>query len=151
MIDKIKKLREQTGVSVMACRKALADAGGDPAEAVKILQKEGIKIADKKSERKTKAGVIDAYIHSNKKIGALVEIKCETDFVARNKDFQNFVHDIAMHIAAMAPDAAADGQNFFSQPFIKNPGVTIEDYLKETIQKFGENIEISRFERYEIL
>ena len=113
MIDKIKKLREQTGVSVMACRKALADAGGDPAEAVKILQKEGIKIADKKSERKTKAGVIDAYIHSNKKIGALVEIKCETDFVARNKDFQNFVHDIAMHIAAMAPDAAADGQNFF--------------------------------------
>jgi elongation factor Ts len=155
MLSDIKKLRDKTGISVMACKKALIEANGDMEKALQNLQKEGMKIAEKKSERETKVGIVDAYIHSNKKIGVLIEVKCETDFVARNKDFRNFVHDIAMHIAAMAPTEIKNGdskkeQILFLQPFIKNPDLRIEDYLNEIIQKFGENIEITRFERYEI-
>jgi elongation factor Ts len=143
--DKIKELREKTGVSVMVCKKALEEANGDENQALEILRREGIKTADKKSERKPGAGVVDSYIHSTKKVGVLIEARSETDFVAKNESFLSFVHDIAMHIAAFAPQSV---EELAGQQFIKNPDITVGDYLKEMIQKFGENIEIADFVRY---
>lgn len=145
--EQIKKLREKTGVSVMACKKALEGAKGDMEKAVLILRQEGAKIAEKKSERLLKAGIIESYIHSNKMIGVLLEARSETDFVARNEGFISFSHDIAMHIAAANPSGVPE---LIGQPYVKNPGITVGDYVKETIQKFGENIEISRFVRYNV-
>lgn len=102
-IDKIKELREITGLGVIDCKKALEQANGDIKDAKIILKKKGMKIAEKKSSRPTKEGVIDSYIHYNNKLGALVEVSCETDFVSKNEQFLEFVHDIAMHIAATNP------------------------------------------------
>lgn len=102
-IDNLKQLREKTGVSIMLCKKALDEAKGNFEKAMKILERESLKTAVKKSERETKSGVIDAYIHSNKKVGVLIELRCETDFVAKNEFFQKLAHDLAMHIAASNP------------------------------------------------
>lgn len=143
--EQIKKLRAQTGVSVMTCKKALEEAGGDTEKAILILRQEGAKIAKKKAERALKAGLIESYIHANRQIGVLVEVRSETDFVAKNEEFRSSSHDIAMHIAASDP---VDVSELLQQPYIKNPEITVGDYLKEMIQKFGENIEISRFVRY---
>ena len=143
--DKIKELREKTNVSVMICKKALEEMGGDMEKAMDFLRAEGAKIADKKSERALGASIIDSYIHATGQVGVLVEARSETDFVAKNKDFGSFVHDVAMHIAALDPQS---GEELLGQQYIKNPSVTIGDYLKEVIQKFGENIEIARFSRY---
>lgn len=99
----VKELREKTGASVMECRNALTECGSDFEKAVSYLKKRGSEKALKKAERRTSEGVIAAYIHSNKKVGAMVELLCETDFVARNSEFQNLAYDIAMHIAAMNP------------------------------------------------
>lgn len=140
--DKIKELREQTQVSIMACKKALEESDGDIEKAKIVLQQAGAKIADKKANRELKAGIIESYIHAGGKVGVLVEGRCETDFVAKNEDFKLFLHDVAMHIAASAPEEV---EELLEQSFIKNPGITIGDYVKEAIQKFGENIEISRF------
>lgn len=146
-IDKIKELREHTGVSIMLCRKALEETGGDFDKALQVLRAESEKSAMKRAERGTSAGVIDAYVHSDKSIGVIVEVRSETDFVAKNEGFQKFAHDVAMHIAAMNPSSVED---LLGQQFIKNQDVTIEEHLKETIQKFGENIEIAHFERLEL-
>lgn len=145
--EQIKKLRKETGISVMACKKALEKTEGDFSKAILILREEGANTANKKSDRALKAGIIESYIHNNRVVGVLVEARSETDFVARNQDFVSFAHDIAMHIAASAPTDVSD---LLQQSYIKNPAVTINDYLKEMIQKFGENIEISRFERYSV-
>lgn len=145
--EKIKELRDKTGISVMSCKKALEEAEGDMVQAVLLLKKQGVKVAEKKSDRELKAGIVQSYIHSNKQIGVLIEAKSETDFVAKNEAFQSFVHDIAMHIAASEPK---NGSALLEQPYIKNPDISIKDYLNEMIQKFGENIEIVRFTRYEI-
>lgn len=145
--EQIKKLRERTGISVMACKKALEEAGADMEKAVIILRQEGIKIAKKKSERLLNAGIIESYIHNNKMVGVLLEARSETDFVARHEEFLSFSHNIAMHIAASDPKDTAE---LLQQPYVKNPGITVGDYLQEMIQKFGENIEISRFVRYNI-
>ena len=99
----VKKLREACGAGVMDCKMALNEAQGDMDEAIKILRKKGMATADKKSSRVTNEGIIDYYIHPGAKVGVLIEVNCETDFVARNEDFKRFVHDIAMHIAAAAP------------------------------------------------
>jgi len=147
MLDKIKHLREVTGVSVMICKKALEEAGGDEAKALEILREKAGDIAIKKSKREAKQGVVAAYIHSNKKLGVLVELRCETDFVAKNKDFQEVAHNIAMHIAASEPGSISA---LLSQQYIKNLDITVEEYIKSAIQKFGENIEVSRFTRYEL-
>lgn len=144
--EQIKELREKTNISVMACKKALEEAEGDMDKALEVLRKEGVRVAEKKSERALKAGIIDSYIHSNKQVGVLIEVRCETDFVAKNENFQSFSHDVAMHIAALDPQNI-DG--LLKQNYIKEIDKTIEDYLKETIQKFGENIEITRFIRYD--
>lgn len=101
--NKIKELREKTGVSMMQCREAMEEAGGDMGKAVEILRKKGEKVADKKSGREIKSGLIETYVHGNGKIGVILELGCETDFVAKNQEFKDLAHDIAMHIAAMNP------------------------------------------------
>jgi len=103
MIDKIKQLRQETSVSLSQCKKAIEETNGDLDKAKEILRKWGEKLASKKGSRETNQGIIEAYIHANKKLGVLVEVKCETDFVAKNKDFQEFAHNLAMHIAAADP------------------------------------------------
>ncbi len=146
-IEQIKKLRDETGISVSACKKALEKSGGDTEKAILVLRQEGEKIAEKKAERALKAGIIESYVHATKQIGVLVEARSETDFVAKNKEFQAFVHDIAMHIAAFNP---ADVSEMLKQQYVKNSEVTIADYIKQAIQKFGENIEICNFIRFSI-
>lgn len=143
--EQIKELRERTNISVMACKKALEDSGGDMEKALAVLREEGAKVADKKSERALKAGIVDSYIHSNKQIGVLIEVRSETDFVARNEGFQKFARDVAMHVAA---SVAEDVETLLKEDYIKDPSITIGDYLRDNIQKFGENIEISRFVRF---
>ncbi|PIR69511.1 MAG: translation elongation factor Ts [Candidatus Niyogibacteria bacterium CG10_big_fil_rev_8_21_14_0_10_46_36] len=146
-LETVKQLREETGVSIMACKRALSQSGGDMEKAKEILRKESDAVAIKKTDRETKAGVIDAYIHSNKKVGVLLEVRSETDFVARSPEFEALAHDIAMHIAASTPESVDD---LLSQPFIKDMSMTIGDKIKEAIQKFGENIEVAQFERFSL-
>lgn len=145
--DKVKELREKTNVSIMTCKKALEEAGGDMEKAMEFLRREGVKIADKKTERKLGAGIIDSYIHATKQVGVLVEARSETDFVAKNESFGSFAHDLAMHIAALDPQSI---EEMLDQQYIKNPSITVGDYIKEVVQKFGENIEIARFVRYSL-
>ncbi len=146
-IQQIKELRERTDVSVAVCRKALEEANGDMEKALLILKEEGAKVAEKKASREMFAGVIDCYVHADRKIGAMVEVTSETDFVARNEEFRIFTHNIAMHIAASNP---ANVEELLQQSYIKDPEIIVEDYLKQTIQKFGENIKISRFIIYSL-
>lgn len=144
-MDKIKNLREKTGISIMMCKKALEETDGDEAKAIEWLRKHGVDVAEKKASRSTGAGIVDAYIHSNGQVGVLVELRSETDFVARNEEFKELAHDIAMHIAASDPE---DVEALLEQPFIKDMGMTISEHIKSFIQKFGEKIEVERFERF---
>lgn len=141
-LEILRKLRSVCGASITMCKKALEESGGDFERALGILKKHGAEVAEKKSQRITHAGVVDAYIHSDKKLGVLIEVRTETDFVARNPDFRAFVHDLAMQAAA---GNAKSVEELIGQPFIKDQSKTIADYLKETIAKFGENIEVARF------
>lgn len=146
--QQIKELRDKTGVSFMVCKEALEKSGGDMEKAMEFLQKEGVKTAGKKASRALHAGMIEAYIHNNKQIGVLLEMKSESDFVSRNNDFHSLAHNIAMHIAASDP---RDAEELMKQPYIKNPDTTIKDYIQGHIQKFGENIDVVRFTRYSLL
>ena len=160
--EAIKEIREKTGAGVMDCRKALDEASGNMDKACEILIQRGIALAEKKSNRAAEQGVIEAYIHSGEKIGVLVEINCETDFVARTDQFKELAHDIALQIAAMAPkyiseddvkdsnDRDLKSECLLSQPFIKDPTKTVRDIITETIAKIGENIKVRRFTRYEL-
>lgn len=160
--EQIKDLRNKTNISITQCKKALEEAGGDIEKALFILRNTGAKIAGKKAEREVKAGIIDSYIHSNKQVGVLIDVRCETDFVAKNEDFQAFVHNVAMHVAALGPlyikksDVPQDEKEeikervLLDQLYVKNPNITVGEYLKETIQKFGENIKIKQFIRYSL-
>lgn len=145
--DQIKKIREKTGFSIMECKRALEEAGGDEKKALDLLEKKGAEKAVKKSERETGQGIIDAYIHNNGKVGVLLELKCETDFVAKNEDFKALAHDLAMHIAAMEPQ---NNEELLSQPFIKDEQKTIQDVINEAVGKLGENIQIGKFARLTI-
>lgn len=145
--EQIKQLRERTGISMMACKKALEEAGGDFEKALGLLAQRGLKVAEAKSERATKAGIVESYIHPNKQIGVLLELRSETDFVAKTADFGTLARDISMHIAASDPSTVDE---LLNQLYVKNPDMAVGDYLKESIQKFGENIEISRFSRFNI-
>jgi len=145
--QQVKQLRDKTGASMMECKKALVSAKGDEKKALKILQEKGRATAMKKSERKAKQGIIEAYIHSNKKMGVLLELKCETDFVARNEEFQELAHDLAMHIAGMN---SKDEKSMLEEPFVKNEEITVKDLINEKITKLGENIKIGRFVRFEL-
>ncbi len=188
----VKELRAKTGAGIMDCKQALAECEGDSEKAVEFLRKKGLASAQKRSGRETSEGLIGSYIHMGGKIGVLVEINCESDFVAKTEDFQEFVKNISMHIAASNPlglgpeeipedviakereiyraraleqgkpenivDKIVDGQiqKFFqdsclvSQPYVKDPKVSIEDYTKSVIAKIGENIKIKRFVRFQL-
>lgn len=143
----VKELRDKTGASIMECRNTLVEAKGDLEKAVEYLRKRGKERAAKKADRTTGEGAVVSYIHSNKKIGTLVELFCETDFVAKNSEFQELAHDLAMHVTAMEP---SDEISLLSQPFVKNPDITVDDLIKEKISKIGENIRIGKFVRFEI-
>ncbi len=142
--EQIKELRNKTSVSIAECKKALEEAGGDMTQALEVLKKRGAEIASKKSDRDLNAGAISAYIHAGGQIGVLVQLQSETDFVSQNQEFKDLGNDLAMHIAACVP---VDTTELLTQPFIKNPSQTVDELIKEKIQKFGERIEISGFTR----
>jgi elongation factor Ts len=190
-IETIKKLRNATGVGITDAKRALEEADGDYDKAVDAMRVKGLARADKKADRTASAGLIDAYIHGDR-IGVLVELNCETDFVARTDDFKTLAHDIALHVAAASPQyltpadipAGIEKQErllfaeelknegkpaemiekivegkmtkwhaevcLVKQPFVKNPDVTIEELVKESIAKLGENIVLARFSRLEM-
>lgn len=145
MKDDIVKLRELTGAGIMDCKRALAESKGNFDKACEVLRKRGLEVARKKSERVTKEGQVVSYVHAGGKIAALVELSCETDFVARNEVFQRFARDVAMQVAARTEEAS-----LLEQKFIKDPAKTLRDYLTETVARLGENIIIRRFVRFEV-
>ncbi|MDO8657477.1 MAG: translation elongation factor Ts [Candidatus Levybacteria bacterium] len=146
-IELLKKLRNETQVSIADCRKALEETDNNIDKAKEWLTKHGIEKAEKKSDRETSQGLIDCYIHQNGKVGAMVEVLCETDFVARTDEFKKLVHEIGMQIAAMNPK---DVDTLLKQEYIRDGSKTIESLIKEAIAKIGENIVIKRFSRFEI-
>lgn len=163
--DLIKKLRDKTGAGIMACKSALESSNGNIEKAMSILQEQGIALARKKSGRSATEGIISSYIHSNNKIGVLLEINCETDFVAKTEDFKDLAHQITMQIAAMNPiylDTELKNNNIknnikptaenslLQQTFIKDNEKTIKSLIEETSGKLGENIQIKRFKRFAI-
>ncbi len=145
-IDQVKQLREETCVSVSECQKALEEAEGDFVQAKEILRKWGKELAGKKANRETGPGIIDTYIHANKRVGAMIELRCETDFVAKSDDFKALAHEICLQIAAIESEEV----NLMSQPWIKDETKTIKELIEKYVSKLGENIEIKRFIRYEI-
>lgn len=145
-IDQIKKLREETGVSITECKKALTEAKDDIKMAKEILRKWGKEMARKKKERAAVQGVIASYIHLNKKIGVLLELNCETDFVAKSADFQNLAHELCLQIAAIDEEEIS----LLEQPWIKDESKKVKELVDEYIAKIGENIVIKRFVKYQI-
>jgi elongation factor Ts len=160
--EKLKELREQTGAGIMACRNALVEAEADMEKALEILKEQSLFIVEKKKERTTSQGLIEAYIHPGGRIGSMVELNCETDFVARTDEFRELAHNLAMQVAAMAPkyvspenipegeDLDADAVCLLNQAYIRDPNLTIRDVINEVVAKVGENIKVTRFARYEI-
>jgi len=142
--DDIKNLREKTGAGVMDIKRALEEAGGDTDKAMQMIRDKGLVKAEKKAERTTNAGLIFAYIHNNR-IGVLLDIRCETDFVAKTEDFRGLAHDIAMHIVAMSPESV---EALYAEPFIKDQAIIVENLVKGVIAKLGENIRVEKFCRY---
>lgn len=190
--ESVKELRQRTGIGMMECKKALKETGGDIEKAINVLRKKGYARAKDKASRETEEGVVGSYIHLNGKIGVLVEVNCESDFVARNDEFQELVKNIAMHIAAADPnyvtkedipdevleeerditreqfkdsekpaeiiDKIVEGKlsKFYqevcllNQPYIKDDKISIEQLITSYIAKFGENIKVKRFARFEL-
>lgn len=146
-IKLLKKLREATGISVSECRQALEDANGDYDKALKLLKSKAEEKAAKKADRQTGQGIVETYVHGGGKIGVMVMLLCETDFVARTDEFKHLGHEIAMQIAAMDPKNV---EELLKQEYIKDPALTIEQMVKEAIHKTGENIVVKQFERYQI-
>jgi elongation factor Ts len=147
MVEDIRQLREETSCGVIECKKALEESKGDFQKAKDLLRKRGLEMAAKKSDRVAKEGRVEAYIHNGNKIGVVVEVNCETDFVARNDDFIAFTKNLSMHIAAMNPENV---QALLAQPFVKEPSKNIQDLLNELVAKIGENIQVNRFIRYKV-
>jgi len=146
----------------MSCRNALIEASGDIEKAQQILKEKGILKAQKKLERSTTQGLIETYVHTGGRIGAMVEVNCETDFVTRTDEFKELAHNLVMQVAAMPPqfisnDEVPEGTDvepqvdcLLLQPFIKDPSKTIQDIIVETIARLGENIKVARFARFEL-
>lgn len=168
-VEMIKELRNMTYASVAHCKKALEEAKGDLSKAAQLLRKWGLEIAAKKKGRAVKDGRIEAYIHHGNKIGVLLEVDCESDFVARNSEFTQFTKDLCMQIAAtnplyikkedVPPECLEQEKNkeefiknicLLEQSFVKDPSITIKDYLGNLVTKIGENIVIRRFTRYKV-
>ncbi len=188
----VKQLREQSGAGMMDCKEALTECVGDIEKSIDFLRKKGLAKAAKRAGRETAEGVIDAYIHMGGKIGVMVEVNCESDFVAKTDDFKTFTRNIALHIAASNPagiqpedvpeelvererqiyreqtlamgkpenmvDKIVEGKikKFYKeaclmdQAYVKNPDISIRDYLNETVAKIGESIRIKRFVRFQL-
>lgn len=146
-ISLLKQLRNETGVSIADCRKALEETDNNLEKARQWLKKHGLEKADKKAERQTMQGLIETYVHQNGRIGAMVEVLCETDFVARTDEFKHLAHEIAMQTAAMKPK---DVPTLLAQEYIRDSSKTIEQLVKETIAKLGENIVVKRITRLEL-
>lgn len=146
-INDIKKIREITGISIEAVREALQNSGGKIEDALDLLKKRGIAVAAKKSGRETGEGLIFSYIHSNGKIGVLLKLLCETDFVARNEQFNKLGHELTMHIAAMNPE---DTKELLSQPYVRDQDTIVDDLVKSYIAKLGENIRVGEFCRFNL-
>lgn len=146
-IKLIKQLREETQASVADCRRALEESNGDYKKALEGLRKHGIEKAGKKQGRETSQGIIESYIHQNARVGAMVEVLCETDFVARTSEFKNLAHELTMQVAAMNPK---DIETLLKQGYIRDNSKTVGDLIKEVIAKLGENIVVGRFERFEV-
>ena len=160
--ERVKELREQSGAGIMDCRNTLIETEGDIERALLILKERSLFKAEKRKGRSAFQGLIEAYIHTGGRIGAMVEVNCETDFVARTDEFKELVHCLAMQVAAIPPqfisreevpegaDIEPQAACLLLQPYIKSPDMTIQDIISETIAKVGENIKISRFARFEI-
>lgn len=146
-LDQLKKLREETGAGVSDCRKALEDANGDFAKAKKLIMERGVEKAAKKADREAQQGIVESYVHAGGKVGVLVELRCETDFVARTDDFKTLAHELCLQVAAMNPKNVKD---LLAGMYIRDTSVTIEVLIKQTIAKVGENITVARFTRMEL-
>lgn len=142
----VQKLREITGAGVMECKKALQDSAGDFDRAVALIQERGLIKAEKKADRVTGAGILETYVH-NGRVGVLLDLRCETDFVVRSEPFRELAHELVMQIAAMNP---ADTSGLLQQPYIKDQSLTVEKVIKGVVAKVGENIQVERFCRYEL-
>lgn len=171
-MEQIKELRERTGAKIIDCKKVLEETGGDMKQALAILREKGLEVLDKKRDREANEGRIDVYIHNGNRMAAMVEINCETDFVARNDEFVKLCKDVALHIAsnpdtkyvskdqvpageaeaydAGTPEEYMEKTVLLAQPFVRDPSITIEGMVRDTAAKTGENIVIRRFIRYEI-
>jgi len=160
--SRIRELRDQCGAGIMDCQKALLEAEGDTEKALQILKRQGLLRAKKKADRSTTQGIIETYIHAGGRIGTMVEVNCETDFVARTDEFKELAHHLAMQIAALSPKFISETEVpegddidpqvacLLLQPDIRDPGRTIQDTINETIAKVGENIKVGRFARFEL-
>ncbi|HEY7035939.1 MAG TPA: translation elongation factor Ts [Thermomicrobiales bacterium] len=169
----VKELRELTGAGIMECKRALEEAGGNIERAGDILKRQGLAKAEKKAGRAASQGVVEPYIHAGGRIGAIVEVNCETDFVARTSDFRSLAHDLAMQVAATSPRyvseeeipadelpglerefgdrrRALEAVSLLDQAFIKDPKFSIREVVKSQIGKLGENIVVRRFARFEV-
>ncbi|MFQ6020203.1 MAG: elongation factor Ts [Dehalococcoidia bacterium] len=158
----VKELRELTGVGILECKQALEEADGNLEKAVQILRRKGLDVITRKAERATAQGLVHAYVHHDGRYGSLVEVNCETDFVARTDDFRQLAQDIAMQVAAMnprclSPEEIPDGTEgdhedlcLLLQPFIKDEQVSIQDLINDVIRKTGENVRVGRFVRFEL-
>lgn len=161
-IDRVRELRDHSGAGIMDCRKALLEAEGNKERAIQLLKQQNLLRVKKKTRRATNQGVIEAYIHAGGRIGAMVEVNCETDFVARTNEFKELAHHLAMQVAAMNPQLISkeelpEGNDIdpqitclLLQPDIRNPDNSIQDTIAETIARVGENIKVSRFVRFEL-
>ncbi|MCX5695777.1 MAG: elongation factor Ts [Candidatus Omnitrophica bacterium] len=168
-IELIKELREMTSSSVAHCKKALEETKGDIKKAAELLRRQGLEIAAKKQSRAAKDGRIEAYVHHGNKVGVLLEVDCESDFVAKNEEFARFTKDLAMQITATSPlyikkeDVPAEvveheknKDDFYKnhclmeQSFVKDPSMTVKDYLGSVVAKIGENIVVRRFSRFKV-
>lgn len=143
----IKKLRELTSAGFADCKSALEETNGDLKKAEALLKEKGIAKAAKKGDRETGSGLVETYVHLNGKIGVVLSVLCETDFVARTDEFKNLAHEVAMQIAAMNPES---NEELLKQEYIRDGSKTIEDLVKENIAKLGENIQIGEFSRISI-
>ncbi len=146
-LGQIKQLREETNLPIVDCKNALEEARGDLEKARKLLRDRGVQIAQKKQAREAGEGLIETYLHPTGKVGVLLDVRCETDFVARSADFKNLCHELALQVASMNPETTEELQK---QPYIRDPSKTMKDVITETIAKLGENIIVKRFSRFEI-
>ncbi len=158
----VKQLREETGAGVMDCKRALEQANGNPEQAKQILREQGLARAEKKAGRVATQGLVETYVHAGGRIGVMVELNCETDFVARMPEFKLLAHDLAMQVAATSPkyvnadelpagsDEIAEDVCLLTQAFIKDPAIKVQDLIVQQVAKTGENIRVRRFARFQI-